>query len=80
MGKHLVFLFMPRSVRIEYPGARYHVINRGNHRQDLFTIDKTGEAFVRTGGYFRGKAFQDNGRGFCIESFKKRFAGAAEKE
>ena len=38
---------MLRSVRIEYPGARYHVINRGNYRQDLFTIHKTGEALEK---------------------------------
>ena len=39
---------MARSPRAEFAGARYHVINRGNYRQDLFTLHKTGEAFERT--------------------------------
>jgi putative transposase len=38
---------MPRSARIEYPGALYHVINRGNYRQDLFAVHRTAEAFER---------------------------------
>jgi hypothetical protein len=27
---------MARRLRLEYPGALYHVINRGNYRRDLF--------------------------------------------
>lgn len=27
---------MPRSARLEFPGACYHVINRGNYRRELF--------------------------------------------
>ncbi|MEM0967001.1 MAG: transposase [Verrucomicrobiota bacterium] len=39
---------MARKQRIEYPGAVYHVISRGNYRKDLFTGEKTGEAFEKT--------------------------------
>jgi putative transposase len=39
---------MPRKQRIEFPGATYHVISRGNYRKDLFVHDKTGEAFEST--------------------------------
>lgn len=39
---------MPRKQRIEYPGAVYHIISRGNYRKELFLHDKTGEAFERT--------------------------------
>ena len=39
---------MPRKQRIEYPGAVYHIISRGNYRKDLFTDAKTAEAFERT--------------------------------
>ncbi|MFQ3225977.1 MAG: putative transposase [Lentimonas sp.] len=39
---------MPRKERIEYPGAIYHVISRGNHRKDLFTTEATGAAFEKT--------------------------------
>jgi hypothetical protein len=27
---------MPRKVRLEYPGAIYHVMSRGDQRQDIF--------------------------------------------
>ena len=27
---------MPRSLRIEYPGAYYHVMARGNRREAIF--------------------------------------------
>ena len=30
---------MPRSLRIEYPGAVYHVLNRGNYRNSVFFSD-----------------------------------------
>jgi len=39
---------MPRKQRIEYPGAVYHIISRGNYRKELFLHEKTGEAFERT--------------------------------
>lgn len=38
---------MPRPWRIEYPGACYHVINRGNYRGDLFAGKGAAEAFER---------------------------------
>jgi putative transposase len=36
---------MPRAPRLEFPGAIYHVINRGNFRKDLFTVHRTAAAF-----------------------------------
>ncbi len=39
---------MARKQRIEYPGAVYHVISRGNYRKALFQQAQTGEAFERT--------------------------------
>ena len=36
---------MPRKLRLEFPGACYHVINRGNYRADVFAAAKTAEAF-----------------------------------
>ncbi len=36
---------MPRTLRVEYEGARYHVLNRGNYRQPLFEVHRTGESF-----------------------------------
>jgi len=39
---------MPRQARIESAGAFYHVLNRGNYRQDLFKVGQSGEQFERT--------------------------------
>ena len=39
---------MPRSLRIEYEGALYHVLNRGNYRQGVFAADASREAFLST--------------------------------
>jgi len=37
---------MARKLRIEFPGAFYHVINRGNYRRDLFESVGAAEAFL----------------------------------
>src|SRR6187549_4194464 len=36
---------MARKLRLEFPGACYHVINRGNYRADIFSSEKTKAAF-----------------------------------
>jgi REP element-mobilizing transposase RayT len=38
---------MARKLRLEYPGACYHVINRGNYRRNIFASAGSGEAFER---------------------------------
>ena len=38
---------MPRKPRVEYAGAVYHVLNRGNYRQEIFTVTGSSEAFER---------------------------------
>jgi cysteine sulfinate desulfinase/cysteine desulfurase-like protein len=37
---------MARKLRIEFPDAVYHVLNRGNYRRDLFTSSGEAGAFV----------------------------------
>ncbi len=37
---------MARPLRIEYPGALYHVTSRGNHRQDIFVDNEDRERFL----------------------------------
>jgi putative transposase len=37
---------MPRQLRIEYPGATYHVMARGNRRNAIFRDDQDCEAFL----------------------------------
>ena len=39
---------MPRKLRLEFPGAIYHVINRGNYRSWIFQHAKTRAAFQTT--------------------------------
>jgi putative transposase len=36
---------MPRKLRLEFPGACYHVINRGNYRADIFRTEGARLAF-----------------------------------
>src|ERR1041385_6864177 len=48
---------MPRKLRVQYPGAIYHVMNRGDRREPIFADDKDrvrffdtlGEACAKTG-------------------------------
>ena len=46
---------MPRPLRIEYPGAIYHVMNRGDHREDIFRDDDDRQRFVCALGESCGK-------------------------
>jgi REP element-mobilizing transposase RayT len=39
---------MPRAPRIEFSGALYRVMNRGNHRQRIFGDNKDREMFLAT--------------------------------
>ena len=41
---------MARSLRIEYPGAYYHVMARGNRREAIFLDDDDRRAFLKTLG------------------------------
>ncbi|MGH7958317.1 MAG: transposase [Opitutaceae bacterium] len=36
---------MARRLRLEFPGACYHVINRGNYRRDIFAAANAARAF-----------------------------------
>ena len=41
---------MPRPLRIEYQGARYHVLSRGDRREDIVFDDEDRRRFVATLG------------------------------
>jgi REP element-mobilizing transposase RayT len=47
---------MARKLRIEFPGARYHVINRGNYRDHVFAEDGAKQAFLKCLGEATFKA------------------------
>src|SRR6266498_6095630 len=39
---------MPRKLRLEYAGAIYHIMSRGNRREAIFKDDRDRERFLRT--------------------------------
>ena len=39
---------MPRKLRIEYPGAMYHVMSRGDRRERIFLDDVDRQDFIKT--------------------------------
>ena len=41
-----LLLGMARQLRIQYPGAIYHVMNCGDRREDIFQDDKDREFFM----------------------------------
>ena len=72
-----MFFGMPRPLRIEYPGAIYHVINRGNQRQNIFRDDADRLGFVST----LGEACQKTGwQVRCLVSAKFRRAPLARRK
>jgi len=43
---------MARPLRVEYPGAYYHVMNRGNRRQTVFGSEVDVNLFLEKTGEF----------------------------
>jgi len=41
---------MARKLRVEYPGAIYHVMNRGDRREAIFKDDVDRQRFLQTLG------------------------------
>jgi len=39
---------MPRKIRVQYPGAIYHVMSRGDRRENIFLDDVDRHDFIRT--------------------------------
>ena len=39
---------MPRKPRVQYPGAIYHVVSRGDRREAIFVNDVDRHDFLRT--------------------------------
>ena len=46
---------MARSWRIQYEGAYYHVLSRGNERKDIFIGDRDRKLFLNTLGETAGR-------------------------
>jgi len=47
---------MPRKLRVQYPGAIYHLMNRGDRREDIFEDAKDRLRFLGTLGHTCDKA------------------------
>jgi putative transposase len=39
---------VPRELRIEYPGALYRIMSRGNRREKIFLDDLDRQDFIKT--------------------------------
>ena len=39
---------MPRKLRVEYPGAMYHVMSRGDRCENIFLDDVDRQDFLKT--------------------------------
>jgi putative transposase len=39
---------MPRKLRLQYPGAIYHVMSRGDRGENIFLIDVDRQDFLKT--------------------------------
>ena len=39
---------MARQLRVDYPGAVFHVMSRGDRRESIFKDDRDREIFMRT--------------------------------
>jgi len=67
---------MPRVPRIQFPGAFYHIINRGNYRSAIFAEDGAKHAFEqalfealeRFGWSLRAYVLMDNHFHLCLET------------
>jgi hypothetical protein len=49
---------MGRAWRIEYDGAFYHILSRGNERKDIFLDDKDRRTFLSVIGEYQNPARQ----------------------
>src|ERR1039458_3509260 len=48
LGRVCVLAGMPRTMRVEYPVAIYHVMDRGDRREDIFVNDVDRQDFLKT--------------------------------
>ena len=69
---------MPRKLRVEYPGAIYHLMNRGDRKEDIFVDDRDrqrfretlGEGCQRTGWQVRADCLMRNHFHLVVETLQ----------
>jgi hypothetical protein len=54
---------MARKLRVEYPGAIYHLMNRGDRGEPISRDDEDRQRFIRTLGEACGNAGRNGGNG-----------------
>ncbi len=67
---------MARKLRIEYPGAIYHVMNRGDRREPIFQddfdrrrfLETLGEACAKTGWQAQAYCLMENHFHLVVET------------
>jgi len=67
---------MARKLRVEYPGAIYHVMNRGDRREPIFKddadrqrfVETLGEACAKTGWHIHGYVLMPNHFHLVVET------------
>jgi hypothetical protein len=57
---------MARKLRVEYPGAIYHVMNRGDRREAIFRDDSDRSLFLETLGQACAKTDRNCSGGLTI--------------
>src|SRR5436190_13635848 len=64
---------MARKLRIQYPGAIYHVMNRGDRREAIFEDDEDRRLFLETLGEAGEKTFEALRKAWCLgnEEFRR---------
>jgi hypothetical protein len=67
---------MPRKLRIQYPGALYHVMNRGDRRENIFRDDADREGFLSALAEACGKT-EWQVHAYCLEG--RGLAAAAQR-
>ncbi len=64
---------MARPLRIKYPGAYYHVMNRGNRREDIFLTDKDAPIQLLNVTY-KKETQNQKGKKYTSKIIKKNFS------
>jgi|NGEPerStandDraft_6_1074524.scaffolds.fasta_scaffold16900_4 REP element-mobilizing transposase RayT len=77
---------MARKLRLQYEGAIYHVISRGNYRADVFAQERTkaafleclGEAALKAGWAVHAWCVMSNHYHLCVETPQANLVGAMQ--
>ncbi len=59
---------MGRAWRIEYEGALYHILSRGNEQNDIFYDDQDRLLFLETIGEMSGHLFQGRFKSIIVQN------------